>query len=371
MVMSHAQVLPADIVCVHDYWPYAKTRLSPGAWAYFNGGAQSGAGCRRNEQAFERYQIWPRVLKNMRSAHTRIELLGRSYDYPIFLAPIAWQAWAHPEGERATALAAEAMSSPFMVSMQSTTDIADLVAIAPAGRFWLQWYWQSDEQATQQLLDRCQGLGVEAIVLTVDAPVQGIRHEELRVGRKRPAHLGTPHLQGFASVDEAQARPGQSPLFATDLLQHAPDWTQVQEFIAQCPLPVWLKGILHPDDARLAVEVGAAGVIVSNHGGRQLAALPAALDCLAAVAAAVGQRVPVIFDGGIRTGSDVFIALALGAQAVCIGRPYLMGLAVGGAAGVAHVLHMLRTEFEVTMALAGCARCSEISAGLLLRSDTP
>src|SRR5690625_3471445 len=248
--MSHAQVLPADIVCVHDYWPYAKARLSPGAWAYFNGGAQSGAGCRRNEQAFERYQIWPRVLKNMRSAHTRIELLGRSYDYPIFLAPIAWQAWAHPEGEHATALAAEAMSSPFIVSMQSTTDIADLVATAPAGRFWLQWYWQSDEHATQQLLDRCQGLGVEAIVLTVDAPVQGIRHEELRVGRERPAHLGTPHLQGFASVDEAQSRPGQSPLFATDLLQHASDWTYVLVVIVRCPLTLLMTCLLQSEDAR-------------------------------------------------------------------------------------------------------------------------
>lgn len=367
--MAASDNISADIVSVADYWPHAKARLSPSAWAYFSGGAQAGAGVQRNEAAFASYPILPRVLQPMHSAHTRVQLLGETHEFPIFLAPIAWQGWAHPQGEQATALAAEAMRTPFIVSMQSTTHIADLLRVAPGGCYWLQWYWQPDEQASDRLLGQCRDLGVQAIVLTVDAPVQGIRYDELRAGRGRPADLATPHLQDFRQPEEAFAEAGRSPLFESGLLQQAPDWAQVQRFIARCPLPVWIKGVLHPDDARLAVEVGAAGVIVSNHGGRQLAALPATLQCLPGVAAAVGERIPVLFDGGIRSGSDVFVALALGAQAVCIGRPYLMGLAVGGAAGVAHVLHLLRAELEVTMALAGCARCADIGPGHLQAAD--
>jgi len=359
--------IPADIVSVTDYWAHAQARLTPAAWAYFSAGAGDGSGVQANEAAFERYTIMPRVLKSLQGADTQITLAGRRYAHPLFLAPVAWQGWAHPEAEVATALAAAALGSPMIVSMQTTTALERLLAAAPQGRYWFQWYWQTDDNASQALLQQCAQLGVEAIVLTVDAPVQGLRYAEQRAGQERPGNLVTPHWSAFERPTSHMAQPGQPPLFGSPLLEQAPTWTQVQQFIAQSPLPVWLKGILHPDDARLAVEIGAAGVIVSNHGGRQLAAAPAALDCLAEVVNAVQGQIPVLFDGGIRRGSDVFIALALGAQAVCIGRPYIMGLAVGGAAGVAHVLHLLRTELELTMALAGSARCADIRAQQLQR----
>jgi len=371
-VSAHDRV-PNDVVSVTDYWTHAQQRLDPKAWAYFSGGAGDGQGLKKNEAAFEHYQIMPRVLQPMQKASTKVQIAGQSFAYPIMLAPVAWQGWAHPQGERASAAAAAAMGALYTISMQSNTALEDIVAAAPQGRYWFQWYWQPealDGAATQDLWQRCVAAGVEAIVLTVDAPVQGLRDQERRAGQQRPSELNTPHLEAFSStmVQGAFAQPGHSPLFGSGLLGQAPTWSQVQDFIAACPLPVWLKGVLHPDDARLAVEVGAQGVIVSNHGGRQLAALPPAIDCLAAVVEAVGGQMPVLFDGGVRRGSDALIALGLGAQMVGIGRPYVMALAVAGAAGVAHVLHLLRTELEVAMALAGCARIEQIGERLIMPS---
>lgn len=359
--MSEAAEIPADVVAVRDYWPYAQARLEAPAWAYFSGGAEQERGLEKNLQAFADYEIIPRVLQDMTQGSTQIDLNGRAYAYPIFLAPVAWQRWAHPEGELATAQAAAAMGAPFMVSMQSTSSIEEIRAAAPQAELWLQWYWHHDRTATEALWQRCVQAEVTAIVLTLDAPVQGLRPREQRAGQHRPAHLHTPHLDGFNGAAQHFAAAGQSPIFGAGLMRSAPRWHEVQAFIEACPLPVWLKGVMHPDDARLAVEVGAAGVMVSNHGARQLDAFPAPVHCLPAVVSAVQGRLPVVLDGGVRSGSDVFIALALGAQAVAIGRPYVMGLAVGGAAGVAHVLHLLRTELELTMALSGCAQIEQIS----------
>lgn len=367
--MSGTGEIPADVVTVTDYWPYAQAQLDEAAWAYFSGGAEKERGLEKNQQAFAHYEIIPRVLQDLTAGSTHIQFNERSYAYPLFLAPVAWQRWAHPDGEQATAQAAAAMNTPFMVSMQSTTSLEAIRAAAPQAELWLQWYWHDDWAATEALWERCQHAQVSAIVLTLDAPIQGMRYREQRAGQTRPAHLQTPLLNDFETPAQHLAAAGQSPVFGTGLMHGAPRWPQVQAFIEACPLPVWLKGVLHPDDARLAVEVGAAGIMVSNHGARQLDAFPAPLRCLPAVVSAVRGRVPVVLDGGVRCGSDIFIALAQGAQAVAIGRPYVMGLTVAGAAGVSHILHMMRTELEVTMALAGCAQITDITAERLLSTE--
>ena len=358
--------IPADIAAVNDYVAYAKAVMSPQAWAYFSGGVADEHLLQRNINAAQSYQIWPRVLHDFSEAHTRFTLSGtnQEYDFPIFLAPVAYQRLAHPDGELASALAAAAMQTPFIISMQASVDLKALVQQA-SGPQWLQWYWQSDEQGSQRLLEQAVALGIEAIVLTVDAPVNGVRNTEQRAQFSLPKGIEAVNLRGIKQSAAPIAQAGQSPLFGSGFLAKAPRWGEVTDFIAQCPLPVYIKGILHPADALHAVQAGAAGIIVSNHGGRVLDMMPTALQALPAVIQAVAGQVPVLMDGGIRRGTDVFIALALGAKAVLIGRPYIYALAVAGAAGVAHVLHLLRTELEVTMALAGCATLVDIRRAAL------
>lgn len=357
--------IPVDIAALDDYMPYAKERLSSQAWAYFTGGVADEQLLIKNQRVFDTYEIWPRVLANVSSGHTRLSLLGLEYAFPIFLAPVAYQRLAHADGELASALAAAAMQTPFVISMQSSVDLAMLVQQAP-GPKWLQWYWQNDQAASQRLLAQAVQLGIEAIVLTVDAPVNGIRNSEQRAGFSLPTGIEAVNLRGFQQQAIPIAQAGHSPLFGTGFLQTVPTWSQVQQFIQQCPLPVLLKGIMHPDDAKTAVDCGAAGLIVSNHGGRVLDAAPTTLGALPAVIQAVPNNYPVLMDGGIRRGTDIFIALALGAKAVLIGRPYIYALAAAGASGVAHVLHMLRTELEVAMTLAGCARLTDITKNSIL-----
>lgn len=356
--------IPAHIVAVNDYVPYAKQRLSLQAWAYFSGGSADETLLGRNNHAFNHFSIWPRALADLSQAHTTTQLLGSRHPFPIFLAPIAYQRMAHSDGELATALAAAAMQTPFIISMQASCSLEHLVEQAP-GPKWLQWYWQADKNATKALLAKAQALNIEAIVLTVDAPVNGLRNTEQRAQFMLPLGVEAVNLKGFKQPNNTLGAAGSSPLFGSGFLANAPNWQQVATFISDCPLPVILKGIMHPADAKRAVEIGAKGLIVSNHGGRTLDAAPTSLEVLPLVCKAVEGQIPVLFDGGIRRGSDVFIALALGASAVLVGRPYIYGLAAAGAPGVAHVLHLLRTELEVTMALAGCATLDDVTPDCL------
>lgn len=352
--------IPAHIVAVNDYTHYAKQTLSSQAWAYFSGGSADETLLQRNSQAYAQFSIWPRVLADLNNAHTTTRILGHHYPFPVFLAPVAYQRMAHPDGELATALAAAAMQTPFIISMQASCNLEDLVENAP-GPKWLQWYWQPDPNATKNLLAKAQCLNIEAIVLTVDAPVNGIRNTEQRAQFKLPAGIEAVNLKAFKQPNSHIGGPGTSPLFGSSFLDSAPNWQDIETFIKDCPLPVLLKGIMHPADAQRAIEVGAQGIIISNHGGRTLDTAPTSLEVLPLVCRAVQGQIPVLLDGGIQRGSDIFIALALGASAVLIGRPYIYALAAAGAPGVAHVLHILRTELEVTMALAGCAILDDIT----------
>lgn len=348
---------PPTPVCLADHQALAAQRLGAGAWAYFNGGAADEITLRDNERAWQLIRLAARVLRPLTGAHTRVELLGRTLTHPILIAPMAHQGLAHPHGESATALAASALGAGLVLSTQASTPLEDVAAVVlpevDRGPLWFQLYLQPDRGFTRELVRRAEAAGYEALVLTVDAPVGGARDRERRAGFVLPPGVCAANLRGLRAPDRIGLSPGQSALF-DDLLTHAPTWDDVDWLRALTRLPVLLKGITHPADALLARQHGAAGVIVSNHGGRTLDTLPASAELLPAVVQAVDGHLPVLVDGGIRRGTDVLKAMALGAAAVLVGRPVIHGLAHAGAQGVAHVLRLLRDELEIAMALCGC-----------------
>lgn len=336
----------------------AAAALPPGVSAYVTGGAGDEVTLRRNEAAFDALPILPRVLRGVGGCDTALDLLGARLDHPILVAPVAWQRLFHPEGERATAAGATAQGARMVLSAQATTLLAE--ARAAGGLCdWFQLLWAGRE-ATLALARRAADAGCLALMLTVDAPVAGLRPREVRAGFALPAGLSAVNLAGLP-----MPRAGS----LTSLMAAAPVWADVEWLCAASPLPVLVKGILHPADAQGAIDAGAAGVVVSNHGGRVLDGLPASIEALPAVAAAIGCRVPLLIDGGIRRGTDVLRALALGADAVMVGRPVVWGLSVAGAAGVAHVLRLLRDELQIAMALTGCATLADIGRGHIFGQD--
>ena len=365
--------IPSGIVSLADHEERARQQLDDNAWAYFSGGAADEITLRANPAAWSQLPLQPRVLRALVGGHTRTTLLGRTLAHPILLAPVAFQCLAHPDGERATAFAAAALGAGMVLSTQSSTPV-EVVAQAlrgdpGSGPLWFQLYLQHDRGFTRSLVQRAEAAGCEALVLTVDAPASGVRDRERRAQFRLPPGISAVHLAGLAPSPAPQLAPGQSALFDA-LLHQAPTWDDVQWLQSTTRLPVLLKGILHPDDARQAATLGVAGLIVSNHGGRTLDTAPATAAVLPQVVQAVraiDNSLPVLVDGGIRRGTDVLKAMALGASAVLVGRPAIHGLANAGAAGVAHVLRLLRDELEVAMALTGCATLADASPALLGR----
>jgi len=353
---SFEPTLPADpnLVNLHDYERVAAERLAPGPLAYFTGGAGDEVTLRDNRAAFARQAIMPRVMRDVSTIDPSLELFGRRWPSPIWIAPTALQRMAHPDGELATARAAAARGVTMAVSTSASTDLAEIAAVG--GPRWFQVYLLADPGARRALVERAVANDYEALMLTVDLARIGRRERDLRVGFRIPEGVDIPNVALAAGVSPAEV----AKVAFTDRLT----WTDL-EWLAGFGLPVIVKGILHPDDARLAVEHGAAGIGVSNHGGRQLDASVASLDALPAIVEAVAGRVPVLLDGGVRRGVEVLMAMALGADAVGIGRPILWGLAVDGEAGVGAVLDLLTAELVNAMALAGVASVPEITAELL------
>ena len=368
------QALPAGVVTLADHEAAARARLDDNAWAYFSGGAGDEITLRANRTAWDALRLHPRVLRPMAGASTRIELLGRTLAHPIMLAPVAHQRMAHPDGELATAHAAAVLGAGLVLSTQSSTPLETVAGavLREAGRgpLWFQLYLQHDRGFNRELVQRAAQAGFEALVLTVDAPTSGARDRERRVGFRLPAGVSAVHLATLPAAPGASLAPGQSALF-DGLLRNTPTWGDVEWLLAESPLPVLLKGIAHADDARLAAQLRVAGLIVSNHGGRTLDTVPASAELLQPIVQAVGHEMPVLVDGGIRRGTDVLKALALGARAVLVGRPYVYGLANAGAVGVAHVLRLLRDELEIAMALCGCASLAQAGPGLLWPQPAP
>jgi 4-hydroxymandelate oxidase len=358
--------LPGGLATLADHERHAQRLLDEKTWAYLCGAAADELTHQRNIEAWRDMELLPRVLRPLAGGHTRIQLLGRERPHPILVAPMAYHRLAHPSGELATALAAAALGAGMVVSTLASCRLEDvagsfLPGSSDRGPLWFQLYLQPDRAFTRDLVQRAEAAGYEALVLTVDAPVQGARDRERRAGFRLPAGVRAVNLDGMRLPPSPALGAAQSALF-DDLLLHAPTWDDVTWLRSLTRLPVLLKGVLHPGDATLALDHGASGLIVSNHGGRTLDTAITTSAALPALVQAVQGRVPLLVDGGIRRGTDVLKAMALGASAVLIGRPVLHGLANAGAQGVAHVLRLLRDELEIAMALTGCRTLAEASA---------
>ena len=339
---------------VGDYEREAERLLDAGPFGYFAGGAGDERTLRDNVDAYSRWQLKPRVLVDVSDVTTATTVLGREVSMPLLVAPTAFQRLAHSDGELATARAAASAGTVMCQSTLSSVRPGELAAAAPGARLWFQLYWSSDRGFTTDLIDGVVEAGFEALVLTVDFPAAGRRERDLRAAFALPDDLPAPNVPGSLQRQDFHAALGQ-------IVDTTLTWRDLEWLHERCRLPLLLKGILSAEDALLAAEHGAAGVIVSNHGGRQLDGVAASLDALPEVVESVGERVEVLLDGGIRRGTDVLKALALGARAVLAGRAVVWGLAVGGEQGVGDVLELLRAEIALGLTHLGCRSPADVT----------
>jgi isopentenyl diphosphate isomerase/L-lactate dehydrogenase-like FMN-dependent dehydrogenase len=346
----------AGPISVADYERLASEMLDPGAHGYFAGGAGDERTLRENVSAFARWRLRPRVLVDVDEVSTRATVLGDPVAMPILVAPVAFQQLAHPDGEAGMARAAAAVGTVMCLSTLATARPSEVAAAAPDARLWFQLYCFRDRGVTRALLDEAVEAGFRAVALTVDAPRPGRRERDLRSGFQLPPEVSVPSV-----VEATGARGPISVAEVLGLVDPALGWADLEALVADSSLPILVKGVMTAEDAVLAADRGAAGVIVSNHGGRQLDGVAATVDVVGEVAEAVGGRVEVLMDGGVRRGTDVITALALGARAVLVGRPVLWGLAVAGEDGARQVLELLREELELALALCGCPTPESVS----------
>jgi isopentenyl diphosphate isomerase/L-lactate dehydrogenase-like FMN-dependent dehydrogenase len=335
------------LVNVGDYERLAEERLDPGTFGYFAGGAGDEWTLHENVAAFNRWVLRPRVLVDVGSVTTATTVLGRHISMPILVAPTAFQRLAHPEGEAATARAAAAAGTVFCLSTLSSLTPAELTAAAPNGTNWFQLYWSRDRGFTAELVAAAAAAGFSAILLTVDLPAAGRRERDIRAAFELPVDLPVPNLAEDLGRGDFHAALGA-------VVDPTITWDDLEWLASLSELPLVVKGIQTAEDAALACRQGVAGVVVSNHGGRQLDGVSASLDVLPEVVEACAGEVTVLFDGGVRRGTDVVKALALGARAVLVGRAAVWGLAVDGEEGVRRVLELLRSEVELALTLLGC-----------------
>jgi 4-hydroxymandelate oxidase len=345
--------LPTDgPLSLADFERAALAHMSPEALGYIEGGAGDEVTLADNVAAWRRWALRPRMLVGARDCDTTINLLGRRRAHPVIIAPTAFQRLAHPDGEVAIARAAAATDTVICVSTFASAGAATIAEGAPEATRWFQLYALADRGATRELIADAERRGYEALVVTVDRPVLGIRERERRINLRDPV------------ADIPRQDPGQTPAAAAALYGPIdPDlrWSDIEQFAGASRLPVLVKGILTAEDAQLAIAHGAAGVVVSNHGGRQLDTVLSGADALAPIVDAVESQIAVLVDGGIRRGTDVVKALALGADAVLVGRPLTWGLALDGADGARRVLETLLAELVNALALVGCPRAAELN----------
>ena len=350
----------AEFINTFDYEQAAQTKIPEAFFGYYAGGAADEITLRENRTVFNRLKLRPRVLTNVSHRALETTILGHTTSMPMLIAPTAMAQLAHPAGEVAIAHAAK---NAGIIQCLSTLSNASLEEVAAVGATnWFQVYVYKDRQITQRLVERATAAGYQALVLTVDAPVPGVRENILRTGLQLPPGLTLKNFEAFHTTQAAAILPYVNAQFDPALT-----WDDLTWLISLTPLPVWVKGILRGDDAKRALDCGVAGIIVSNHGGRQLDTAVTSIDALPEVVAAVGTHMDVLADGGIRRGTDIVKALALGARAILVGRPILWGLAVAGQAGVERVLAILQGEFDTALALCGCASVADIGPDLLVR----
>ncbi len=394
----------------------AQAAMSPEAWAYIAGGAGREATMDGNQAAFDRWQIVPRVLRNVEQRDPSVEILGQRFPSPLLLCPVGVLAMAHREADLAVARAAGAMGVPYILSNQASVPMEQCAAAMGDTPRWFQLYWSKSNEVVASFVRRAEACGCSAIVLTLDTTMLGWRPRDLdlgllpflhgqgiaqytsdpvfraqlqegwnaaagRVGAGAPGPKPPLNLATIAAALEQKASyPGgllknlmsgepraAVQHFAAIFSRPSLQWDDLKLLRQYTKLPILLKGVLHPADARKAFECGVDGLIVSNHGGRQIDGAIASLDALPAVAEAVNGKIPVLFDSGIRGGADVFKALALGATAVCLGRPYVYGLAIAGQRGVEEVIANVLAEFDLTLGLAGCTSSREVTRECLVK----
>jgi 4-hydroxymandelate oxidase len=365
---NHADAMPVSAsvqtgpVEISDYASLAADCMSSMAWEYVSGGAGDESTLRWNEEAYDKIRLRPRNLVDVSHIDTKLSLFGHNLDCPILLAPVAYQRLAHPDGERATVQGAEAAGATVVLSTFSTVSLEEIAGAATKPH-WFQLYVQPDREFTGKLVRRAEAAGYKALVVTVDTPVLGPRYRELRHKFSLPEGMERANLRGLDTATGGH-RPTERNIFSATLDPKL-TWKDIAWLRSLTSLPIILKGVMNAEDAARAVNEGVSGLIVSNHGGRNLDTVPATIDALPEVAAKVAGRLPILIDGGIRHGSDVLKALALGASAVLIGRPYVYGLAVSGADGVSRVVNILRREFEMAMALTGKTSLAAIDRSAL------
>jgi isopentenyl diphosphate isomerase/L-lactate dehydrogenase-like FMN-dependent dehydrogenase len=348
--------------------------MEPEAADYVAGGAGSENTVARNDSAFDRWRIVPRFLRDVAERDLSVELLGETYDHPVLLAPIGIQSICHEAGELATARGAEDAGVPFVVSSVSSFTMEEIAEEMPETRKWFQLYWSSERSVTASFVERAEAAGYEAIVVTVDTPVPGWKERDLSRGYL-PQLVDGEGMANYTSdpaFRELLDGPPKENEFATvqtffDVFGNPSlTWSDVEWLQTKTDLPIVVKGLLHPEDVREAVERGADGIVVSNHGGRQVDGAISAIEALPRIRDTVDDDVSLLFDSGIRRGAEVLKALALGADAVCLGRPYVYGLAVDGENGVREVCRNLVADLDLTMGLCGRTRAADIGRSLLL-----
>ena len=353
-----------NLITLHDFEEAAREKLDPVYFDYVSGGARDEITLRANEAGFARLGLLPRMLRGNEKRPLETSLLNSRASMPVVLSPTAFHKLMTPEGERATARAAAAAAVILITSMAATVAVEDVVAASreaagdTAPDVWFQLYIQPRVDVTEALVDRAARAGAAALVVTVDSPVLGASDRNERNGfHDLPAGMRCENMRGLAGADNV--RPIE--------MSAAMSWEHVDRLRAMTELPIVVKGVLHADDARIALDHGVDAIMLSNHGGRQLDGVPATIDLLPDMAAVVAGRVPLLVDGGVRRGADVVKALALGATAVGIGRPVMWGLAVGGQDGASRVLEILRDELDHTLALCGAEGAGTLTAGLVVR----
>lgn len=338
--------IPNDLVSLKDYERYAKERMDSNSIAYVCSGAGDEVTYRKNEESFQEIYLKANTLEDLSGANTKIELFGQTYENPIFLAPVAYQKLVDINGEIATAQASNAMNCCMCVSSFSSSTLEDISSVS-SSPLWFQLYIQPEMSVNLELIKKAEKLGYKALVITIDAPISGIRNVEQRFGFSLPNDVSAVNINNpFQSNNQYEN--------VFDIVKNLPTWKDIEFIKNSTNLPVILKGITSVSYAKKALEIGVDGIVVSNHGGRTLDTLAPSIKVLPKISKVINGKIPILFDGGIRRGTDIIKAIALGADAVMIGRPIMYGLATAGALGVAHTLKILKEELEIAMIFTGC-----------------